>query len=92
MLQASLQSVRYVADERNEEELVRLIQNSWKLSRATSLGSLRSVRKLLHTNGILQNNGIDAVIRLQRARYQIQRDIKADELFDFALVRSLQSK
>jgi NitT/TauT family transport system substrate-binding protein len=92
MLQASLQSVRYVVDERNEEELVRLIQNSWKLSRAASLGSLRSVRKLLHTNGILPNSGIDAVIRLQRARYQIQRDIKADELFDFALVRSLQSK
>jgi NitT/TauT family transport system substrate-binding protein len=92
MVQASLQSVRYVADEKNEEELVRLIQQSWKISRAASLGSLRSVRKQLHVNGILPNNGIDAVIRLQRNRYQIQREIKPDELFDFNVVRSLQAR
>ena len=92
MVQASLQSVRYVADERNEEEIARLIQQSWKVSRAASLGSLRAVRRLLHTNGILPSSGIDNVIRLQRNRYQIQREIKPDELFDFAVVRSLQVK
>jgi hypothetical protein len=81
-----------VADEKNEEELVRLIQQSWKISRSASLGSLRSVRKQLHANGILPSSGIDAVIRLQRNRYQIQREIKPDELFDFNMVRSLQAK
>ncbi len=69
MVQATMQSVRYVTDEKNEEELVRLIQESWKLPRGASLGSLRSVRKVLNARGILSEAAIKDVLRLQRARY-----------------------
>ena len=92
MVQATMTSVRYVNDERNEEELVRYIQESWKVSRTAALGSLRSVRKLFDPRGIPSDADLKEILRLQRARYGIKREIKPDELFDFTVLRNLQAK
>jgi ABC-type nitrate/sulfonate/bicarbonate transport system substrate-binding protein len=92
MVQATMTSVRYVNDERNEGELVRYIQESWKVSRAAALGSLRSVRKLFDPRGIPPDADLIEILRLQRARYGIKREIKPDELFDFTVLRNLQAK
>ena len=92
MVLATMTSVRYVNDERNEEELVRYIQESWKVSRTAALGSLRSVRKLFDPRGIPSDADLKEILRLQRARYGIKREIKPDELFDFTVLRNLQAK
>jgi ABC-type nitrate/sulfonate/bicarbonate transport system substrate-binding protein len=92
MVQATITSVRYVNDERNEDELVRYIQESWKVSRAAAAGSLRSVRKLFEPKGIPSDAALKEILRLQRARYEIKREIKPDELFDFTVARNLQAK
>jgi hypothetical protein len=75
-------SVRYVNDERNEEEPVRYIQSTWKVSRAAARGSLRSVRKLFDPRGIPSDIDLKEILRLQRAPYGIKREIKTDESFD----------
>jgi ABC-type nitrate/sulfonate/bicarbonate transport system substrate-binding protein len=92
MVQATMTSVRYVNEERNEEELARYIQESWKVSRAAAVGSLRSVRKLFDPKGIPSDVELKEILRLQRARYEVKREIKPDELFDFTVVRNLQAK
>ena|SRR5437016_12176715 len=92
MVQATMTSVRYVNDERNEEELVRYIQESWKVSRAAAVGSLRSVRNLFDPKGIPSDADLKEILRLQRSRYEIKREIKPDELFDFTVLRNLQAK
>ena len=92
MVQATMTSVRYVNDETNQEELVRYIEESWKVSRAAALGSLRSVRKLFDPKGIPSDAELKEILQLQRARYEIKREIRSDELFDFTVARNLQAK
>ena len=92
MVQATITSVRYVNDETNQEELVRYIEESWKVSRAAALGSLRSVRKLFDPKGIPSDAELKEILQLQRARYEIKREIRPDELFDFTVARNLQAK
>lgn len=89
MLQATANSVRFINDEKNEEELVRSIQSGWKISRPIALASLRAVRKSYDASGIPPEKMQRALIQLQRDRYKIQREIRLDELFDFGLARSL---
>jgi hypothetical protein len=71
---------------------VRYIQDSWKVSRPAALGSLRSVRKLFDAKGIPSDASLKEILRLQRSRYEIKREIKPDELFDFTVVQNLQAK
>lgn len=92
MVQATAHSVRFVNDERNEEELTRLIQNGWKIPRAAALGSIKAVRKLYDPRGIPSESTQRALIQLQRERYKIQREVRLDEVFDFSVARSLQAK
>ena len=92
MVQATANSVRFVNDERNEEELIRLIQNGWKLSRSVALASLRSVRRLYDARDIPSDAVQRALIQLQRERYKIPREVRPEEVFDLNVARSLVTK
>ncbi len=69
-----------------------LLQSKPDVVKKMVQATMTSVRYVNDERGIPPDADLIEILRLQRARYGIKREIKPDELFDFTVLRNLQAK
>jgi ABC-type nitrate/sulfonate/bicarbonate transport system substrate-binding protein len=73
----------------NQKEMVNTIMRLLKISEPEADDMYRSSVKALSKDGMISRDVQERMISFQRKALKIEKDVPADQVYDFAMIRSL---
>jgi ABC-type nitrate/sulfonate/bicarbonate transport system substrate-binding protein len=89
MIRATLKSVEFTRDPANQEKVIGLLMDEFKLDRKTAALSLKEVIKAFTRDGTTPENAVKAEIKEIREQVKIKNEIPVSQVLDYKLLEEV---
>ncbi len=89
MIRATLKGMEYTKDPANQERVIGLLMDEFKLDRKTTALSLREIIKAFTRDGTMPDDAVKAEIEEIRERAKLKGEIPVSQLVDYRLLKEV---